>query len=126
MRIVLQRVSHASVRVGERVKSTIGKGYLILLGIGEDDNEGDVSWLTKKIIGLRVFDDDCGVMNRNIIDEKGGILVVSQFTLMASYKKGNRPSWIRAARHEISKPLYRLFCDELSRLLDKHESRINK
>ncbi|MBF1435191.1 MAG: D-tyrosyl-tRNA(Tyr) deacylase [Prevotella micans] len=119
MRIVLQRVSHASVRVGERVKSTIGKGYLILLGIGEDDNEGDVSWLTKKIIGLRVFDDDCGVMNRNIIDEKGDILVVSQFTLMASYKKGNRPSWIHAARHEISKPLYRLFCDELSRLLDK-------
>lgn len=119
MRIVLQRVSHASVRVGETVKSTIGKGYLILLGIGEDDNEGDVSWLTKKIIGLRVFDDDCGVMNRNIIDEKGEILVVSQFTLMASYKKGNRPSWIHAARHEISKPLYRLFCDELSRLLDK-------
>ena len=82
MRIVLQRVSHASVRVGERVKSTIGKGYLILLGIGEDDNEGDVSWLTKKIIGLRVFDDDCGVMNRNIIDEKGDILVVSQLSLI--------------------------------------------
>ena len=92
---------------------------LILLGIGEDDNEDDVSWLTKKIIGLRVFDDDCGVMNRNIIDEKGDIWVVSQFTLMASYKKGNRPSYIRAARPETAVPLYKYFVEQMSKTTDK-------
>jgi D-tyrosyl-tRNA(Tyr) deacylase len=119
MRIVIQRVSHASVTIEGKVHSSIQKGYLILLGIGEDDNEEDIDWLVKKVIGLRVFDDENGVMNRSIIEAGGDIIVVSQFTLMASYKKGNRPSWIRAARHEVSIPLYETFCDRLSTALGK-------
>jgi D-tyrosyl-tRNA(Tyr) deacylase len=119
MRIVIQRVSHASVTIEGKVHSAIQKGYLILLGIGEDDNEEDIDWLVKKVIGLRVFDDENGVMNRSIMEAGGDIIVVSQFTLMASYKKGNRPSWIRAARHEVSIPLYETFCDRLSTALGK-------
>ena len=119
MRIVIQRVSHASVTIEGKQHSAIQKGYLILLGIGEDDNEEDIDWLVKKVIGLRVFDDENGVMNRSIIEAGGDIIVVSQFTLMASYKKGNRPSWIRAARHEVSIPLYETFCDRLSTALGK-------
>lgn len=114
MRIVIQRVSHASVTINGEIKSEIGKGYLVLIGIGEDDGREDADWLVKKVVGLRVFDDENGVMNRSIMEVGGDILVVSQFTLMASYKKGNRPSWIRAARHEISVPLYEYFCDRLS------------
>ena len=106
MRVVIQRVSRASVSVGGKEKSSIGQGYMILLGIGSDDNQEDIDWLVRKIIGLRVFDDTKGVMNLNINDVGGDILVVSQFTLMASYKKGNRPSWLRAAPHSISIPLY--------------------
>lgn len=113
MRIVIQRVSHASVTINGEIKSEIGKGYLVLIGIGEDDSREDADWLVKKVVGLRVFDDENGVMNRSIMEVGGDILVVSQFTLMASYKKGNRPSWIRAARHEISVPLYEYFCDRL-------------
>ena len=119
MRIVIQRVSHASVTIDGEVKSKIGKGYLVLLGVCEEDGHEDVDWLVKKIIGLRVFDDENGVMNRSIMDVGGEILVVSQFTLFASYKKGNRPSWLRAARHEISVPLYESFCDRLSEALGK-------
>jgi D-tyrosyl-tRNA(Tyr) deacylase len=119
MRIVIQRVSHASVTIEGKVHAAIQKGYLILLGIGEDDNEEDIDWLVKKVIGLRVFDDENGVMNRSIMEAGGDIIVVSQFTLMASYKKGNRPSWIRAARHEVSIPLYETFCDRLSTALGK-------
>ena len=114
MRIVIQRVNHASVTINQQEKSSIDTGYLILLGIGKDDTEEDINWLVKKIIGLRIFDDEMGVMNRSIMDIKGEILVVSQFTLMASYKKGNRPSWIHAAPHELSIPLYNRFCDALS------------
>lgn len=113
MRIVIQRVSHASVTINGEIKSEIGKGYLVLIGIGEDDGREDADWLVKKVVGLRVFDDENGVMNRSIMEVGGDILVVSQFTLIASYKKGNRPSWIRAARHEISVPLYEYFCDRL-------------
>ena len=94
MRIVIQRVTHASVTIGGSTKSTIQDGYLILVGIGEDDTTEDADWLAKKVIGLRVFNDENGIMNRSIMDINGEILVVSQFTLMASYKKGNRPSWI--------------------------------
>ena len=94
-------------------------GFLILLGIGKDDTEEDINWLVKKIIALRIFDDEMGVMNRSIMDVNGEILVVSQFTLMASYKKGNRPSWIHAAPHELSIPLYNRFCDALSEAMDK-------
>ena len=119
MRIVIQRVSHASVTINQQVKSSIGIGYLILLGIGKDDTEEDINWLVKKIIGLRIFDDEMGVMNRSIMDINGEILVVSQFTLMASYKKGNRPSWIHAAPHELSIPLYNRFCDALSEVMGK-------
>lgn len=119
MRIVIQRVSHASVTINQQVKSSIGMGFLILLGIGKDDTEEDINWLVKKIIGLRIFDDEMGVMNRSIMDINGEILVVSQFTLMASYKKGNRPSWIHAAPHELSIPLYNRFCNALSEAIGK-------
>ena len=101
------------------VKSEIGKGYLILLGIEEADTEEDIDWLVKKIIGLRIFDDDNGVMNIGILQAGGDIIVVSQFTLMASYKKGNRPSWIRAAGHSTAIPLYETFVERLSKLLGK-------
>ena len=119
MRIVIQRVSHASVTINQQVKSSIGKGLLVLLGIGTSDEEEDIQWLVKKLIGLRIFDDDAGVMNLSVTDIKGEIIVVSQFTLMASYKKGNRPSWIHAAPHEISIPLYNRFCEVLSSALGK-------
>lgn len=119
MRIVIQRVSEASVTIERQVKSSIQAGLLILLGIGEDDTEEDAKWLVNKVIGLRIFDDEQGVMNRSIMDINGEILVVSQFTLMASYKKGNRPSWIHAARHEVSIPLYNYFCKALSEALGK-------
>ena len=119
MRTVIQRVTQASVTIGKQVKSSIGTGLLILLGIGKNDTEEDINWLVKKVIGLRIFDDERGVMNRSIMDINGEILVVSQFTLMASYKKGNRPSWIHAAPHEISIPLYNHFCDALSEAMGK-------
>lgn len=119
MRIVIQRVRHASVTIEGKVKSAIGKGYLILLGIGSDDTEEDAMWLVKKIVGLRVFDDENGVMNLSIGDVGGDILVVSQFTLMAMYKKGNRPSWIKAAPHNISIPLYERFCALLTEAMGK-------
>lgn len=119
MRIVIQRVSEASVSIKGTMKSSIQQGFLILLGVGEDDNEDDIEWLVKKVVNLRVFDDEQGVMNKSIPDVNGEILVVSQFTLMASYKKGNRPSYIRAAGHEISIPLYQQFCERLSAQLGK-------
>lgn len=119
MRIVIQRVGHASVTIEGKVKSEIQKGYLILLGICEDDSTEDIEWLVRKVIGLRVFDDENGVMNRSIMDIDGEILVISQFTLFASYKKGNRPSWLRAAKHDISIPLYNEFCTKLSASLGK-------
>ena len=119
MRIVIQRVGHASVTIEGKVKSEIQKGYLILLGICENDSTEDIDWLVRKVIGLRVFDDENGVMNRSIMDIDGEILVISQFTLFASYKKGNRPSWLRAAKHDISIPLYNEFCTKLSAALGK-------
>ena len=120
MRIVIQRVKHASVTIDGNIKSAIQKGLLILLGIGEDDDENDVKWLVNKVIGLRIFDDEQGVMNKSVMDIGGEALVVSQFTLMESYKKGNRPSYIHAAKHEISIPLYKFFCQELSRAMRKN------
>lgn len=119
MRIVIQRVSRASVTIDRQVKSSINKGLLVLLGIGSNDNEEDIQWLVKKLVALRIFDDRAGVMNLSVTDIKGEILVVSQFTLMASYKKGNRPSWIHAAPHEISIPLYHRFCEVLTQVLGK-------
>lgn len=114
MRIVIQRVTQASVTIDEKVKASIGKGYLILLGIEERDGQEDIDWLVKKVINLRIFDDENGVMNRSIMDAGGEFLVISQFTLFASYKKGNRPSWFRAAKHETSIPLYEQFCKQLA------------
>lgn len=119
MRVVIQRVSHASVTIEGRVKSDIKEGFMILLGIGEDDKQEDIDWLCKKIASLRVFDDENGVMNKSITDVNGDILVVSQFTLMASTKKGNRPSYIKAAKPEISIPLYEQFCKDLSIAIGK-------
>ena len=119
MRIIIQRVSHASVTINGNTKSAIKTGYLILCGIEETDTSEDVDWLVRNEIGLTVFDDENGVMNRSIKEVDGEILVISQFTLFASYKKGNRPSWLRAARHDISIPLYEDFCQKLSDALGK-------
>ena len=119
MRAVIQRVSHASVTIEGKKKSAIQQGYLILLGVCNEDTMEDVDWLVKKIANLRVFGDENDVMNRSIIDVDGNCLVVSQFTLYASYKKGNRPSWFRAGSHEHSITLYKGFCEELSKLLAK-------
>jgi len=119
MRIVIQRVTEASVSIEDCDVRSIGQGFVILLGVCEEDTEEDTEWLVRKVAALRVFDDEQGVMNRSIIDVGGEALVVSQFTLFASYKKGNRPSWLRAARHEISIPLYELFCKRLQETMGK-------
>lgn len=119
MRVVIQRVAHASVTINEHVKSSIGKGYLILVGIGESDTEEDIQWLCRKIVGLRIFDDENHVMNKSIVDVGGEILVISQFTLWASYKKGNRPSYLRAGSHEITVPIYKRFCAVLGETLGR-------
>jgi len=119
MKIVIQRVSRASVTIDGKVKSSIGRGFLVLLGIASDDTVEDVEWLVKKTAALRVFDDEKGVMNLPITAIDGEILVISQFTLMASYKKGNRPSWIHAAPHSIAIPLYELFCSRLGDSIGK-------
>lgn len=119
MRIVIQRVSRASVTIAGSTRASIGKGFLILIGICAEDSEDDVDWLVRKVAALRVFNDENGVMNRSIMNEGGDIIVVSQFTLYASYKKGNRPSWLRAARHEISIPLYESFCKKMGVALGK-------
>ena len=119
MRVVIQRTGHASVTINGICKSAIQKGLMILIGIEETDGKEDIDWLCKKIVNLRVFDDENGVMNKSILDIDGEILVISQFTLMASYKKGNRPSWIHAAPHSIAIPLYELFCSRLGDAIGK-------
>lgn len=117
MRLVIQRVTQASVTIDGEVKSQIGPGLMILMGVCEEDTDEDVEWLVRKVVNLRIFDDENGVMNRPVTDVGGQVMVVSQFTLFASYKKGNRPSWIKAAKPDISIPLYRLFCQRLSEAL---------
>ncbi len=119
MRAVIQRVRHASVTIDGVVKSKIGQGYLVLLGCENADTQEDIDWLSRKIAGLRVFDDENGVMNRSVMDVDGEVLVVSQFTLWASYKKGNRPSYLRAGSHEITVPLYEGFVKAMSEALGK-------
>ena len=119
MRTVIQRVTHASVTINGVVKSEIKQGYLVLLGICEEDTIEDVHWLVRKIVNLRVFDDEQGVMNKSILDVGGNALIVSQFTLFASYKKGNRPSWFKAGSHEHSIPLYEAFCAQFSEAIGK-------
>lgn len=119
MRTVIQRVKRASVTVNGTTVSSIGQGLLLLLGIEATDTEEDILWLCRKVLGLRIFDDEEGVMNRSIMDVAGDIIVVSQFTLHASYKKGNRPSWIRAAGHEHAVPMYERFVSVLGEALGK-------
>lgn len=119
MRVVIQRVSEASVTIDGVVKSSIGPGLLILLGIGHEDDETDIDYLVKKTSALRIFNDEDGVMNRSVTDVGGDVIVVSQFTLMASTKKGNRPSYIEAAGHEKAIPLYEEFCRRMSAAIDK-------
>lgn len=119
MRILIQRVSQASVTIDAVIKSQISHGLLILLGIEPTDTHDDADWLCKKVAALRIFDDEDGVMNKSVTDVNGEVLVVSQFTLMASTKKGNRPSYIRAARPEVAIPIYEYFCTSLSGLIGK-------
>lgn len=119
MRLVIQRVKEASVSIdGEKV-SAIGKGLLVLVGVETGDTEEDVNWLVGKTAGLRIFDDENGVMNKSIQDIDGEALAVSQFTLTASTRRGNRPSYIRAAGHELAVPLYEKYCDSLAETLGK-------
>ncbi len=119
MRVIIQRVSEASVTIDGTVKSAIGWGLLVLLGIEHEDTNEDIAWLCKKITQLRIFGDEEGKMNRSVQDIDGEILVISQFTLHASTKKGNRPSYIKAARPEVAVPLYERFLDQLSITLGK-------
>lgn len=119
MRVVVQRVKEARVSIQGQVKSSIGEGLLVLLGIEEADSQEDIDWLCRKITDLRIFNDENGVMNRSIMETGGDIIVVSQFTLMASTRKGNRPCYIRAARPDISIPLYEAFCRHISARLGK-------
>lgn len=119
MRTVIQRVTSASVAIAGQTISAIGPGLMILIGIAPDDGPDDIAYLVKKIAALRIFNDDTGVMNRSVIDIGGEILVVSQFTLMASTAKGNRPSYIGAARPEIAIPLYEAFCANLSAAISR-------
>jgi D-aminoacyl-tRNA deacylase len=119
MRAVIQRVKHASVTVGSEVLSSIGPGLLVLLGIEAADTSEDIDWLSSKIVQLRIFDDSNGVMNLPVTDTGGDIIVVSQFTLHALTKKGNRPSYIKAAPHDISVPLYEIFVKTISEKLGK-------
>jgi len=119
MRVVIQRVTQASVTIEGVCKSAIGNGMLIFVGIEEADAQEDIEWLCRKIVQLRIFDDEQGVMNKSVVDVNGDILVISQFTLHASTKKGNRPSYIRAARPEQAIPMYESFCRQLLQALGK-------
>ena len=119
MRAVIQRVSSASVTIQENVRASIGKGLLVLLGIEDADGPEDIAWLSAKIVNLRIFDDENGVMNRSVLDVAGELLLVSQFTLHASTKKGNRPSYIKASKPDIAVPLYEAFIRQLETDLGK-------
>ena len=119
MKAVIQRVAHAGVTIEGALKASVGKGLLVLLGVGYEDAADDIRWLVRKTSGLRIFDDEKGVMNRSVVDVDGEVIVVSQFTLMADCRRGNRPSYINAANHEIAIPLYLEFCRELSEAIGK-------
>lgn len=119
MRVVIQRVTEASVSVAGEVIGSVGCGLMVLVGVEHDDTEDDVNWLASKTVALRIFDDEAGVMNRSVCDIGGEVLAVSQFTLMASTKKGNRPSYIRAAGHDLAVPLYEAYCRKVGELLGR-------
>ena len=119
MRTVIQRVQHSSVTIGGKLKSQIGKGLLVLVGVEDCDTEEDIEWLCKKIANLRIFDDENGVMNRSVIECGGEVMVISQFTLFASTKKGNRPSYLRASKHDFAIRMYQSFCNEMDLQIGK-------
>lgn len=119
MRLVIQRVAHASVTIEGALKSKIGSGLLILVGIEDADTDADINWLAQKVVNLRIFDDENGVMNKSVTDINGEILIVSQFTLHAMTAKGNRPSYIRASKPDFAIPMYEKFCAKVSELLSK-------
>ena len=118
MKLVIQRVKESSVEIDNKIKAEIGKGLLVLIGISQEDNKLDVEWLVNKVLNIRIFNDSDGIMNKSIIDIKGEILIISQFTLMALTKKGNRPSYIKSASHEIAIPLYNYFIELLESKLN--------
>ena len=119
MRLVIQRVSRASVTIDGEMKSSIGHGLMVLVGVEHGDTLDDVKWLVGKTVALRIFDDENGVMNRSVVDAGGEVLAVSQFTLTASTRKGNRPSYIRAAGHDVAVPLYEAYCDQVNDAIGK-------
>ena len=119
MRTLIQRVQHASVTIDGQLKSQIGKGLLVLVGIEDRDTQEDIEWLCKKIANLRIFDDENGVMNRSVVETEGEVMVVSQFTLHASTKKGNRPSYIHASKPDIAIPMYEAFCAKMGLQIGK-------
>lgn len=119
MRILIQRVTEARCRIEGEVFSEIGAGLVVLVGVGYDDGAEDIEWLTKKLVQLRIFDDEAGVMNRSVQDVEGDVMLISQFTLHAMTKKGNRPSWIKAAPEAVSRPLYEAFIASVEQALDR-------
>lgn len=119
MRTLLQKVTEASVMIENEIVANISKGLLVFLGVEDEDTNDDIKWLCNKIVQLRIFDDDSGVMNRSILEEKGEIIVVSQFTLHAKTKKGNRPSYIKASKPDFAVPMYEQFCEQLSNELGR-------
>ena len=119
MRVLIQRVTHASVTIDEKIKSKIGNGLLVLVGIEDRDKDEDIEWLTGKIVNIRIFNDENGVMNKSVKEVDGDILVVSQFTLQAMTKKGNRPSYIRASKANFAIPMYEKFCASIEKELGK-------
>jgi D-tyrosyl-tRNA(Tyr) deacylase len=119
MRVIIQRVHNASVTIDSQLHSAIGQGMMILVGIEDADTDADINWLAQKVVNLRIFDDENGVMNRSVIDVEGEILIVSQFTLHAMTAKGNRPSYIRASKPDFAIPMYEKFCAKVSELLGK-------
>lgn len=119
MRIVIQKVTHASVTIDGKIKSEIKKGLLVFVGIEDRDKDDDIDWLANKIVNIRIFEDENGVMNKSVIDMDGEILVVSQFTLHALTKKGNRPSYIKASKPDFAIPMYEKFCSKVSNILGK-------
>ena len=119
MRTLIQRIQHASVTIDGQLKSQIGKGLLVLVGIEDRDTQEDIEWLCKKIANLRIFDDENGVMNRSVTETEGEVMVVSQFTLHASTKKGNRPSYIHASKPDVAIPMYEAFCAEMGLQIGK-------
>ena len=123
MRLVIQRVTQASVAIEGTVVGEIGTGLMVLVGVREGDTEADMKWLAQKTVNMRIFNDDAGVMNRSVMDVGGNVLAVSQFTLNASTKKGNRPSYIHAAGHDVAIPLYEAYCADVERLIGKPVAR---